>query len=156
MAWSRTSVFMYDHRQQQGIDLPTRIITKTLHTTWLGPHRLLAFGLKKLKQDAKKEETGKEQDDVGCWFHSVQIPGVHQAQLNVDVVDGKVVFHAFNESHNEETGDLDRMEAKRTIAMPENIRKRTMCLARMGPMRLCLFALRKKKEQEVMRGARQR
>ncbi|ELU01095.1 hypothetical protein CAPTEDRAFT_219683 [Capitella teleta] len=141
-------------RQQQSIDLPTRIITRTLRTTWLGPHRLLAFGLKKLKQDAEKEETSKEQDDVGCWFHSVQIPGVHQAQLNVDVVDGKIVFHAFKESHNEETGDLDRMEAKRTIAMPEDIRKRTLRWARMGPMRLCLFALRKKKEQEVMREER--
>ncbi|ELU10452.1 hypothetical protein CAPTEDRAFT_226531 [Capitella teleta] len=140
-----------EEQLQHSIDLPKRIITRTLRTSWLGAHRLLMFALKKPKQNAEKEDatSAKQQDDVDCWFHSLQLPGFHQAQINVNVVDGKVVLHAFKESHNEETGDSDRMEATRTIALPEDIRKRTLRWARMGPMRLCLFALRKKKEQEV-------
>ncbi|ELT95868.1 hypothetical protein CAPTEDRAFT_200065 [Capitella teleta] len=57
---------------------------------------------------------------------------------------------SFTSSHNEETAvDSDLMEANWSIALPEDIRKRTLRWARMGPMRLCLFSLRKKKEQEV-------
>ncbi|ELU15999.1 hypothetical protein CAPTEDRAFT_221962 [Capitella teleta] len=140
-----------EEQQQHSIDLPKRIITRTLRTSWLGAHRLLIFALKKPKQNTEKEcaTSAKQQDNIDCWFHSLQLPGFHQAQINVNVVDGNVVLHAFKESHNEETGDSDRMEATRIIALPEDIRKRSLRWARMGPMRLCLFALCKTKEQEV-------
>ncbi|ELT89540.1 hypothetical protein CAPTEDRAFT_201355 [Capitella teleta] len=137
-----------EEQLQHSIDLPKEIITRTLRTSWLGSHRLLMFALKKAKQNAENEDatSAKHQDD--CWFHSLQLPGFHQAQIKVNVVDDKVIVHALKESHNEDTGDGDRMEASRSVALPDDIRKRSLRWARIGPKRLCLFALSKKQREK--------
>ena len=137
-------------QSEHSIDLPKSLMGRTLRTSWLGPHRLLAFGLKKPKQkDESAAETEEEaQKEVGCWFHPLPLPGYHQAQISVKVEEGKVTVHATKESYNEETGDSDHMEAKRIVVLPDDIRLRSLRWARMGPMRLCLFALRKKKQEK--------
>lgn len=136
----------------QSVDLPKRLILRTLRTSWLGPHRLMMFGLKKPKETPAEEEA--EEKNPGCWFKFIPLPGFHGGQISAKIKDGKVKIRAIKMTTNEESGDFDRMESTRVVELPDNIRTKTLRLARMGPMRLCLFALKKKDkkapEEEVV------
>lgn len=131
---------------RQTMDLPKRLILRTLRTSWIGPHRLMMFGLKRPMEGKKLSEVDKK--DEACWYRFIPLPGFWGAQISAKVKDNKVKITAVKAS-NDEAGNYDRMEAVRIVDLPEDLRLRTLRVARLGPMRICLFALRKKEKAEA-------